>query len=89
MTLVDEGGSTRVTAKGQAQVGGTIAGVGQRMMEGVAKAMAREFFDSVERELQGQKQQATTFRFLRVVVILLRNFFDWLLGRRTPQSPQG
>ena len=51
MTLVEEEGKTRITAKGKAQVGGTIAGVGQRMIEGVAKGMAREFFESVEREL--------------------------------------
>ena len=38
-------------AKGDAQVGGTIAGVGQRMMEGVAKGMARDFFAAIERIL--------------------------------------
>ena len=89
MTLIEEGESTRVIAKGQAQVGGTIAGVGQRMMEGVAKAMAREFFESVERELQGQKQQATTVRFgFRVFLIMLRNFFDRLFRRHAAQSPR-
>jgi carbon monoxide dehydrogenase subunit G len=90
MTLVEEGGNTRVIAKGQAQVGGTIAGVGQRMMEGVAKAMAREFFESVERELQGQRQQVTTVRFgFRIILIMLRNFFDWLFGKRRPQNTRG
>jgi uncharacterized protein len=57
MVLVEEAGGTRVTAKGKAQVGGTIAGVGQRMIEGVAKGTAREFFESVERELRGERQQ--------------------------------
>ena len=51
MTLTSEDGGTRVVAKGNAQVGGTIAGVGQRMMEGVAKGMARDFFAAVERIL--------------------------------------
>lgn len=87
MTLIEEDGKTRVIAKGQAQVGGTIAGVGQRMMEGVAKGMAREFFESVERELQGQKQQATTVRFgFRVFLAIVRNFFDRLFRRQQTQS---
>ena len=51
LTLTSEDGGTRVVAKGNAQVGGTIAGVGQRMMEGVAKGMARDFFAAVERIL--------------------------------------
>jgi uncharacterized protein len=53
LTLVSEGGGTRVTAKGDAQVGGTIAGVGQRMMEGIGKSMARDFFAAIERILDG------------------------------------
>ncbi|HZP43500.1 MAG TPA: carbon monoxide dehydrogenase subunit G [Candidatus Binatia bacterium] len=51
LTLTSEDGGTRVVAKGDAQVGGTIAGVGQRMMEGVAKGMARDFFAAIERIL--------------------------------------
>jgi uncharacterized protein len=53
LILVSEGGGTRVTAKGDAQVGGTIAGVGQRMMEGIGKSMARDFFAAIERILDG------------------------------------
>lgn len=51
LTLTSEDGGTRVVAKGDAQVGGTIAGVGQRMMEGVAKGMARDFFAALDRIL--------------------------------------
>ena len=51
LTLTSEDGGTLVIAKGDAQVGGTIAGVGQRMMEGVAKGMARDFFAAIERIL--------------------------------------
>ena len=53
LTLVSEGVGTRVTAKGDAQVGGTIAGVGQRMREGIGKSMARDFFAAIERILDG------------------------------------
>jgi uncharacterized protein len=54
LTLTSEGSGTRVVAKGDAQVGGTIAGVGQRMMEGVAKSMGRDFFAALERILAGE-----------------------------------
>jgi uncharacterized protein len=73
LTAVDAG-TTKVTAKARADIGGTIAGVGQRMMEGVGKAMAREFFESLDRELQGKKQKVGAFRFsIRVFFAMLRN----------------
>jgi carbon monoxide dehydrogenase subunit G len=53
LTLAPEGSGTRVTARGDAQVGGPIAGVGQRMMEGIGKSMARDFFAAIERILDG------------------------------------
>jgi carbon monoxide dehydrogenase subunit G len=83
MTLVPEGSGTKVSANANAVIGGTIAGVGQRMMEGVAKGMAREFFSSIERELQGRKQKAGAFTFgLRVFLAMIRNFFGRLFGGR-------
>ncbi len=88
MTLASEGAGTRVTAQGNAQIGGTIAGVGQRMMEGVAKAMAREFFESIDRELQGRKEKVTTFRFsIRLMAGIVANFFRRLFGRRDVPNP--
>jgi len=84
MTLKPEGDGTNVTAKANAVVGGTIAGVGQRMMEGVGKAMARDFFESINRELQGRPQQKVgVFVYsLRVFVALIRNFLGRLFGKR-------
>lgn len=52
IALAEDGAETRVTAHGKAQVGGTVAGVGQRMMEGVAKGMARDFFSAIEAALR-------------------------------------
>jgi uncharacterized protein len=49
LTLAPEASGTRVTARGDAQVGGTIAGVGQRAMEGIGKSTARDFFAAIER----------------------------------------
>ncbi len=45
MTLADTGnGGTRISYTADVQVGGLIAGVGQRMLGGIAKMMADQFF---------------------------------------------
>ena len=49
VTLVDTpGGGTSLTYDADATVGGMIGGVGQRMLTGVSKRMADEFFANVE-----------------------------------------
>jgi uncharacterized protein len=45
-------GETGVSYAGEAQVGGTIASVGQRMIQGAAKMMVAQFFAAVEVEAQ-------------------------------------
>lgn len=44
LDLEQDGAITRVTYAGDVQVGGTIASVGQRMIQGTAKMMAAQFF---------------------------------------------
>jgi carbon monoxide dehydrogenase subunit G len=44
---------TTLTYSADAVVGGPVAGVGQRMMTGVAKRMAGQFFQAVDGELTG------------------------------------
>lgn len=83
LALASAGAGTRITASGDVQIGGAIATVGQRMLEGVAKSMANEFFQSLERELAGHavaKVSASGFGF-RVLLDLVRRFFARLLGR--------
>jgi len=48
--LEDTGGATQIRYTGEMQVGGAIAGIGQRMIEGAAKMMASRFFKSLEAE---------------------------------------
>ena len=48
-----EGGGTSVTYDADATVGGMIGGVGQRMLVGVSKRMAAEFFGNVETVITG------------------------------------
>jgi hypothetical protein len=53
--LVDNGdGTTTLTYSADAVIGGPVAGVGQRMITGVAKRMAAQFFSAVDKELTGQ-----------------------------------
>ena len=48
-----DGGKTNLTYSADAVVGGPVAGVGQRMMTGVAKRMAGQFFQAIDDELTG------------------------------------
>ncbi len=43
---------TLVSYQGEAQVGGLIAGVGQRLINGIAKMLLGQFFKNMERELK-------------------------------------
>jgi uncharacterized protein len=43
--LEPEGEATRVRVEGDGQVGGMLAGVGQRMLPGVAKMLMNQFFE--------------------------------------------
>src|SRR2546427_2108612 len=52
ITLSDADGGTRVSYSADVQVGGLIAGVGQRMLGGVSKMMADQFFNRMTDLLQ-------------------------------------
>jgi carbon monoxide dehydrogenase subunit G len=45
VTLEPDGDATRVKVDGDGQVGGMLAGVGQRMLPGVAKMLMNQFFE--------------------------------------------
>ena len=48
--LEEKDGATLIRYAGEMQVGGTIAGIGQRMIQGAAKMMATRFFTALEAE---------------------------------------
>jgi carbon monoxide dehydrogenase subunit G len=52
IALTEIEGGTRVTYGADVQVGGLIAGVGQRMLGGVSKMMADQFFNRMSQLLQ-------------------------------------
>lgn len=60
MELFDLGsGRTRLSVKGQAQVGGLIASVGQRFLTGIARQMTQQLFKNIERAVLGSANEAT------------------------------
>jgi uncharacterized protein len=53
INLEPNGDGTTLTYSADAVVGGPVAGVGQRMISGVAKRMAGQFFQAIDDELTG------------------------------------
>jgi carbon monoxide dehydrogenase subunit G len=45
LSFVESGEGTEVSYEGEVEVGGTIAAVGQRMIDSTAKMMIKRFFD--------------------------------------------
>jgi uncharacterized protein len=72
LALEEVDGLTVVNYAGEVQVGGTLAGVGQRMIQGAAKMMASQFFTAIEAEAKTETHEAppkhgffrTTLRWL-------------------------
>jgi carbon monoxide dehydrogenase subunit G len=54
ISLAEAGPGTKVSYTADVQVGGLIAGVGQRMLGGVSKMMADQFFNRMASLLQSQ-----------------------------------
>jgi carbon monoxide dehydrogenase subunit G len=76
LDLEEADGATVVNYKGDVQVGGTIAGVGQRMIQGAAKMMATQFFTAIEAEAKTETHEPPpTHGFFRTA---LRWFSGWL-----------
>ena len=60
LTLQDETeGKTAVHVSGDGQVGGVMAGVGQRLFEGVAKQMMGQFFKCMQSRLAARREKNT------------------------------
>ena len=60
LTLQDEAGDqTAVHVSGDGQVGGVMAGVGQRLFEGVAKQLMGQFFQCMRSQLAARREKTT------------------------------
>ena len=77
--LAAQGETTTIKYTGELQVGGTIASVGQRMIQGTAKMMATQFFTALEAEAKTATGEAPPQHgFFRTA---LRWFSGWLRRR--------
>ena len=76
LDLTELNDSTRVSYSGEVQVGGTIAGVGQRMLQGAAKMMATQFFTAIEAEARSKVDEPPPKHgFFRTALRWLSGFF--------------
>ena len=57
--LAAESAGTELTYSGEAQVGGLIASVGQRMLDAAARKIVQQFFESAKAELASSKPAAS------------------------------
>ncbi len=82
-----EGGATLVRYAGDVQVGGTIAGVGQRMIQGAAKMMASQFFTAVEAEAQTETgEPPPSHGFFRTALRAISGLLRKILSRGRAKS---
>ena len=54
MEIIDEGDSCTVKYTGDAQVGGRLAGVGQRLLETSARAIVRQSLEAIEQQVNAK-----------------------------------
>ena len=62
LTLTPEGAATSVKYEGDVQVGGTIANVGQRLVETTARMLIKRFFEKLGAEISGIPLSASSHK---------------------------
>ena len=84
LDLEDQNGQTLLQYTGDIQVGGPLASVGQRMIDGAAKMMIGQFFTAMEAEIQAAPGEEVR---QGVAINLWRSLLKWirgLLGKKPP-----
>ena len=80
--LEDQGETTLVRYSGDLQLGGTIASVGQRMIQASAKMMATQFFTALEAEAKtGEGEPPPEHGFFRTALRWFSGALRRLFGR--------
>ena len=77
LDLEEEGAKTVLKYAGDAQIGGPLASVGQRMIEGVAKQMTTQFFTAMEAEIAAAPGEVVR---QGVGINFWRRFLKWIRG---------
>jgi uncharacterized protein len=88
--LEEQNGQTILKYNGDIQIGGPLASVGQRMIDGAAKMMIGQFFTAMEAEVKAmpgeEVRQGIAVNFWRYLIKLIRERLATLFGKRTPAS---
>ncbi len=53
LTLAESGGETVISYSGDAQIGGLVASIGQRLIQSAAKQVVNQFFEAFAKQIQG------------------------------------
>ena len=77
LDLEDQSGQTLLTYSGDIQVGGPLASVGQRMIDGAAKMMIGQFFTAMEAEIRAAPGKEVR---QGVSINLWRSLLKWIRG---------
>jgi carbon monoxide dehydrogenase subunit G len=84
--LEEQNGQTLLKYSGDVQVGGPLASVGQRLIDGAAKMMIGQFLTAMEAELKAmpgeEVRQGVTINLWRSFLKWLRELFAGLLGKK-------
>jgi hypothetical protein len=85
--LEEKDGQTLLTYSGDVQVGGPLASVGQRMIDGAAKMMIGQFFTAMEAEIKAmpgeEVRQGVAINFWRYLLKLIREKLAALFGKKS------
>jgi hypothetical protein len=88
LDLEEQDGRTLLKYSGDVQVGGPLASVGQRMIDGAAKMMIGQFFTAMEAEIKAmpgeEVRQGAAVNFWRYLLKLIREKLALLFGKKTP-----
>jgi carbon monoxide dehydrogenase subunit G len=83
LDLEEHDEATTIKYGGDVQIGGTIAGVGQRMVQGAAKMMATQFFTAIEAEAKAAQDHEPPPKhgFFRTALRWLSGWLRNVFGR--------
>jgi carbon monoxide dehydrogenase subunit G len=86
LDLEEQNGQTLLKYSGDVQIGGPLASVGQRMIDGAAKMMIGQFFTAMEAEVKAmpgeEVRQGVAVNFWRSLVKLIREKLTALFGKK-------
>ena len=85
--LEEQNGQTLLKYTGDIQIGGLLASVGQRMIDGAAKMTIGQFFTAMEAEIKAmpgeEVRQGVAINLWRSFLKWLRGLFAGLFGKKT------